>query len=140
LLFALIRRFFIFDIFSGLKPLIEKDLINLFDLRVRSFFIFASQDALTAQSWVYFIRNKLKKNTYFGAIMRNITPILNQLLYTENILIGYKITCSGRTSRRGRASFSIRNRGKLPLSTVISFVSYAFGTVILKNSICGIKV
>lgn len=72
--------------------------------------------------------------------MRNVMPILNQLMYDDEMLMGYKITCSGRTSRRGRASFSIRSRGNLPLSTVVASVSYAFGTIVLKNSICGIKV
>jgi len=120
--------------------LIERDLLFIFGLPMRQVFVFMPQDALSAQSWAYFIRNKLKKNTEFRSVMYQVTPILNQMLYNKDILLGYKITCSGRTSRRGRASFSIRSRGNLPLSTVVSFVSYAFCTVVLKNSICGIKV
>lgn len=70
--------------------------------------------------------------------MSTIVPIWNRMLRYN--LLGYKVSCNGRMSRRGRASSFIRSRGKFPFSAVVSFVSYGFTTVVLKNSICGIKV
>ena len=66
-------------------------------------------------------------------------PLFKQMMRYK-ALTGFKIACSGRLSRRGRASHYVRSRGKNPLSKITAFVSYAFRSVVLKNSVCGIKV
>jgi ribosomal S3-like protein len=68
-----------------------------------------------------------------------IYPLFRLLKKNKNI-IGVKIGCFGRFSRKQRASKIWYSYGKLPLNTLVVPIDYSMSTVKLKNSICGIKV
>lgn len=53
---------------------------------------------------------------------------------------GYKITCSGRFSRKQRATYSWKSFGSLGLSSMKSKLDYSYKTIALKYSSCTIKV
>jgi hypothetical protein len=143
--FKKLVRFFVhyallFPVFSRLGLIISKDLFFCFGVQSRISFIAVPQEALTASAWTDFICHKLKNKNTFGHTMTQVIPIFNQMLYQAHILSGYKVSCNGRLSRRGRSSAYIKSRGKLPFSSTSAFVSYSCRSVVLKNSICGIKV
>lgn len=71
--------------------------------------------------------------------MTQVLPILKQMLYKE-LITGFKIACHGRMSRRGRASGYIRGRGATSFSNMTALTTYSCRDVVLKNSLCGIKV
>ena len=131
---------FLFPVFTRLGLIISKDLFFCFGVKSRISFIAVPQEALTASAWTDFICQKLKNKNTFGHTMTQVVPIFNQMLYQVKLLSGYKITCNGRLSRRGRAAAYIKSRGKLPFSRTSAYVSYSCRSVVLKNSICGIKV
>jgi ribosomal protein S3 len=58
----------------------------------------------------------------------------------KRIVKGYKITCSGRFSRKQRATYSWKSFGSLAFSTVKSKLDYSYRTIALKYSSCTIKV
>lgn len=55
-------------------------------------------------------------------------------------LLGFKIHCKGRFSRKQRASSIWYQEGKVPLNTLSSRIDYSFHTIPLRNSLCSIKV
>lgn len=55
-------------------------------------------------------------------------------------LLGFKISCSGRFSRRDRASHISFIKGKVPLNTLKSKIDYGFWSVPIKNSAISVKV
>jgi small subunit ribosomal protein S3 len=57
----------------------------------------------------------------------------------ENIK-GYRVECSGRYSRRQRASRRVLREGRVPLNSLSAEIEYGCSKVILKYGVCGIKV
>lgn len=55
-------------------------------------------------------------------------------------LIGYKMYLMGRFTRKQRAGHLWFSRGKVPLTSIMSFVDYAFHSLALKNSTITVKV
>jgi len=61
--------------------------------------------------------------------------------FIKNVGVTFNIILlSGRFSRRDRATYYWRLKGKLPFNSVTAKVDYNMLTVRLKNSLCGIKV
>jgi hypothetical protein len=58
----------------------------------------------------------------------------------EKDFFGIKIKVVGRFERRKRTTKYVMVEGLMPLSTVKNEVDYHFHTIILKNSICSIKI
>jgi Ribosomal protein S3, C-terminal domain len=82
------------------------------------------------------IINNLKKGK---TINQAIYPIINKL-YNNNLITGFKILCSGRFQRKGRARKQWIRKGKVALSTSILNVDYASSIVKLRNGICSVKI
>ena len=75
--------------------------------------------------------------------MELINPIRKELLIVrkqEKWFHGFKIKFKGRFKRRNRSKKLVFGMGKMPLTTVSVYVDYNFSTIVLRNSICGIKV
>lgn len=72
-------------------------------------------------------------------LFRVIDPLLRTLTQLE-FLLGFKVACSGRFTRKQIATYFWEKSGKLPLNTITQFIDYKYLTVTLKNSICGIKI
>lgn len=73
-------------------------------------------------------------------VLKNINFLFKSLLRKKRIVKGYKITCSGRFSRKQRATYSWKTFGSLAFSTVKSKLDYSYRTIALKYSSCTIKV
>lgn len=71
-----------------------------------------------------------------------IYPLLKELrrarLYSK--IRGIMIICSGRLTRRQRASKKVYRQGKIGISTIKNNIIYAFDTVRLRYGVSGIKV
>lgn len=73
-------------------------------------------------------------------VLRNINFLFKSLMRGKKLVRGYKITCSGRFSRKQRATYSWKAFGSLAFSTVKSKLDYSYKTIALKYSSCTIKV
>jgi len=73
-------------------------------------------------------------------VLRNINFLFKSLMKKRRLVKGYKITCSGRFSRKQRTTYSWKAFGSLAFSTVKSKLDYSYKTIALKYSSCTIKV
>ncbi len=73
-------------------------------------------------------------------VLRNINFLFKSLMRGKKLVKGYKITCSGRFSRKQRTTYSWKAFGSLAFSTVKSKLDYSYKTIALKYSACTIKV
>lgn len=72
-------------------------------------------------------------------VLKNVNFLFKGLM-RRNIIRGYKITCSGRFSRKQRTTYSWKSFGSLGFSSVKSRLDYSYKTIALKYSSCTIKV
>jgi hypothetical protein len=108
---------------------------------INTFFLFPSYILLTAKMIAYVIRIRLTQKYSLGEILNKFVNFLNK----ESELIGFRITCHGRFTRRQRASHrliksSLKNKDKLLLNTFCGFVDYAYIEQPLKYGMCGIRI
>lgn len=68
-----------------------------------------------------------------------IMPILRSLSAHPSIS-GFRISCAGRFTKKEIASYDLRTYSSVPFSTVSKRLDYALSEVVLKYSICGVKV
>ncbi len=83
-----------------------------------------------------YIINKLKLRF---KIFQTISPVLRDLKSNKSIK-GFKFSFCGRFSRKEMATCQWFSNGKVPSNTFNSFIEYKLFTVILKDSLCGIKI
>lgn len=68
-----------------------------------------------------------------------LMPMLRHLSNNEYIR-GFRIVCAGRFTRKEIAMYDLRTYSSVPFSGVTSRLDYSLSEVVLKYSICGIKV
>jgi ribosomal protein S3 len=95
-----------------------------------------SESQISASSIANYLAIKLRQHF---KLKTALIPVLS-LLNNNKLLVGYKIQCSGRFRRKEMAERLIFSKGKVSLNTFSSKVDYAASNVILKYSLCGIKV
>lgn len=66
-------------------------------------------------------------------------PLIKNLK-TYNPIIGFKISCCGRVSRRQRATYFWRRYGKVAYNSYNHNIDYDFLTFPLRFGACGVKV
>lgn len=108
---------------------------------INTFFLFPSYVLLTAKMIAYVIRIRLTQKYSLGEILNKFVSFLNK----ESELIGFRITCHGRFTRRQRSSHrliksSLKNKDKLLLNTFTGLVDYAYVEQPLKYGMCGIRI
>jgi ribosomal protein S3 len=81
------------------------------------------------------LRNRFPINRLINLVLSQMTRLLNSAQ-----IVGFKIACSGRFERRGRASYVWEQCGKVAAGNLNLKVDYSLKLVTLTNSICGIKV
>lgn len=99
-----------------------------------------TNNGITSQLLSRFLGLKLQKGF---TLMELINPIRKELLVVkkeEKWFYGFKFKFKGRFKRRNRSKKIVVGVGKMPLSTTAVYMDYSFSTVVLRNSICGIKV
>ena len=118
------------------KLWVTKKVRNKLELNL-SFLIFGlNESQVSASSIANYVAIKLRQHF---KLKTALNPVLN-LLNNNKLLVGYKIQCSGRFRRKEMAERLIFAKGKVSLNTFSCKVDYAASTVILKYSLCGIKV
>lgn len=68
-----------------------------------------------------------------------LMPMLRHLSNNEYVL-GFRIVCAGRFTRKEIALYDLRTYSSVPFSGVASRLDFSLSEVVLKYSICGIKV
>ncbi len=144
-----IKRFFIFKffnkffrsffVFTFLKLFLNKYKRILFPHSYsKIFFNFKSLEKINISSNVVsrYICIRLLQRYNLKSIIK---PIVQDL--TQNAAVaGFKISCCGRFTKKEIAAFFYRSSGSVSLSKATSLIDYAFNEVVLKYSVCGIKV
>ncbi len=110
-----------------------KNFVNIFILGLSKMNVNAS-----IISEFFFIR--LKQYYTIWEVLKNINFLFRILMRKKKIVRGYKIMCSGRFSRKQRATYNWKSFGSLALSTVKSKLDYSYRTIALKYSSITIKV
>ncbi len=105
------------------------------------YFLFPSFLILTARMLSYVIRIRLTQKYSLGEILNKFVSYLDK----QSSLIGYRITCHGRFTRRQRASHkmvksSLKYKDRLLLNTFTGVVDYAYVEEPLKYGMCGIRI
>jgi len=150
LLFVLIKLFLRKNmaIYYGKRLWYIKSYIDYFfnyktsqNAKIDTFFLFPSYVLITAKMISYVIRIRLTQKYSLGEILNKFVKFLNK----EPDLIGFRITCHGRFTRRQRASHrlvksSLKNKDKLLLNTFTGVVDYAYIEQPLKYGMCGIRI
>lgn len=119
-----------------------------------NFKFYKELNEISPQIISFFIRQKLMQRHNLFNVLKDLNKFIQNIMYTKpknfitfnpyvkNRIIGYKIACSGRFSRKQRASYEWKsaNLGRVSLSTLNSFIDYSFNDVRLKYGLCGVKV
>jgi ribosomal protein S3 len=126
--------------YNGLSKILERKatLLSILAPEVKMFGL--KNNGMTSQLLGRFIGVKLKKGF---TIMELMNPIRKELLIVkkeEKGFHGFKFKFKGRFKRRNRSKKIVFGGGKMPLATISVYIDYNFSTIILRNSICGIKV
>ena len=72
-------------------------------------------------------------------LMEIIRPVLKSLMANPYVS-GFRMTCSGRFTKKEIATYDLRTYSSVPFSGVSKHLDYGFSEVILKYSVCGVKV
>lgn len=100
------------------------------------YFVYLTPESITAQIIANFIKVRLEYKFSVVEIFRLIIPFL----LSNKGLIGFKIKCTGRFQRRGRARYYLHRAGGVPLNTYNSIIDYSFESARLRYGACGIKI
>jgi ribosomal protein S3 len=101
-------------------------------------FIFKSitRSSITAPVIAKYICVRLSQKYSMKEILK---PVIKDLI-SNRYVSGFKISCCGRFTKKEIATFFWKKIKKVSLSQATSRVEYSFNEVILKYSICGVKV
>jgi hypothetical protein len=73
-------------------------------------------------------------------LRETLIPILKHLSNHSFLVNGFRITCAGRFTRNEIATYDLRTYSSVPFSNTSATLDYSFSDVVLKYSICGVKV
>lgn len=73
------------------------------------------------------------------SVLKKELPFFN-IIQRDLQLLGFRLKCSGRFSRKQRASSFSYTVGKVPLSTVTAFVDFSMDSISLRFGACGLKI
>jgi ribosomal protein S3 len=101
-------------------------------------FIFKSitRTSITAPVIAKYICVRLSQKYSMKEILK---PVIKDLI-SNRYVSGFKISCCGRFTKKEIATFFWKKIKKVSLSQTTSRVEYSFNEVVLKYSICGVKV
>lgn len=83
---------------------------------------------------------KFNYNSLYNVNSINKRALRNLESRRSSYLIGFKMQCSGRFSRKQRASSLWFSENKIPLNTLNAIIDYNFFTIPLRNSAASVKV
>ena len=123
---------FLKNIVSLFKPFF----INSISSNFLIYFKNVSKKEITASLISKYICIRLRQKFALKEIIR---PILKDLT-NNSVIKGFRLSCSGRFTKKEIATYRWERRGKASLNTVTACIDYSFNYVILKYSVCGIKI
>lgn len=106
-----------------------------FGIPCKVLFLATTNNSLDAKTILSYIQFKLDQGFTLNEV---IYPLIRMLRRYR--LIGFRVECKGRLTRRQRASFKRLQTGRVPFSSISYPVQYSSGTMITKYGKCGIKV
>ncbi len=124
-------NFFIF--FKNVIKFFKKFLLNK---NINIYFKNISKFQITSSLISRYISIRLKQRFSLKEILK---PILKDLSSNPSIE-GFKISCCGRFTKKEIATYKWERQGKISLNTIKANIDYSLNHVILKYSVCGIKV
>jgi len=87
-----------------------------------------------------FIVVRLTQNFKLGEILTQINNFFYRLYHSYKLIKGYKIQCTGRFSRKQRASLQWKLFYSIKPSTLKSRLHFSMSNIILKYGKCSIKI
>lgn len=134
ILIFIVNNFFFFlrNIIFAFKPFFFNTLSKNFSIYFKNL----SKIQITASVITKFIAVRLKQKFSLKEILK---PILKDLS-TNPSLKGFRLSCCGRFTKKEIATYKWERRGKISLNTIEAKIDYSFDFVILKYSVCGIKI
>ena len=108
------------------------------DLKCKYYFV--TNYNFTAELLARYICIKLRQRFTLQQTIRPLIKYLSKDILANKYLFGYRIQCTGRFTRRQRATYLIFKEGKVPLATIEAKIDYAADYVILKDGVGSIKV
>ena len=84
----------------------------------------------------YYIVKKLKQRNMLFKVLK---PIFKNLELNP-MIAGYKVSCSGRFTRKQRATYYWTNKGLVSFNKFNAVVDYSYRQVSLQFGVCGVKV
>jgi ribosomal protein S3 len=127
-LFTSFFRVFLFRFKKFLFPFTFK--------KVNFIFKSISRNSITAPVIAKYICVRLSQKYSMKEILK---PVIKDLI-SNRYVSGFKISCCGRFTKKEIATFFWKKIKKVSLSQSTSRVEYSFNEVVLKYSICGVKV
>jgi hypothetical protein len=131
--------FFSTNFFIFLKNIIflfNSFFFNTISKKSLIYFKNVSKKEITAALITKYICVRLKQKFTLKEIIR---PILKDLINNSSIK-GFRLSCCGRFTKKEIATYRWERRGHTSLNTVDACIDYSFNYVILKYSVCGIKI
>jgi hypothetical protein len=131
--------FFTMDFFIFLKNIIflfKPFFFNTFSPKSFIYFKNISKKDITAALITKYICIRLKQKFSLKEVIR---PILKDLT-TNSAIQGFRLSCCGRFTKKEIATYRWERRGHTSLNTIDAYIDYSFNFVILKYSVCGIKI
>jgi ribosomal protein S3 len=119
------------------KLFIKRNLIN--NLKVKTFVNFMQISDFNSTLITKYISIRLKQNYKLLYIFRRIYRFFRSLLRLKFIK-GYKFVCAGRFSRKERATYIWKRKGKFSLNKLSNIIDYSFKNVTLKFGTGSVKI
>jgi hypothetical protein len=131
--------FFSMNFFIFLKNIIflfKPFFFHIFSQKSLIYFKNISKKDITAALITKYICIRLKQKFSLKEVIR---PILKDLT-TNSAIQGFRLSCCGRFTKKEIATYRWERRGHTSLNTIDACIDYSFNFVILKYSVCGIKI
>jgi len=95
-------------------------------------------DYITAEGLAYYFSVKIKNNFTINQVTY---PVIKRVISENNYIFkGLLVIYSGRFTKKQRATYKKIRIGKTPFNTLLSNLDYGSNEMILKYSICNVKV
>jgi hypothetical protein len=134
----LIKRYW--EQFKGLFMFFLTQFRYSFNTTPNLFIMGTSKLNINASVISEFFYVRLKQYYTIWEILKNINFLFKILRFKYRFIKGYKIMCSGRFSRKQRATYSWKTFGSIAPSSMKSRLDYKHSSISLKYSLCTIKV
>ena len=138
-MFVLVR-FFFFEIKFNYVPTLYKEhnYLNLDINYIKSVQTILKITVMNLFDYLNFFNSQFNSNNKLRMVGATVKRMGNKKV--KQGLLGFKIQCKGRFSRKQIASKHVFTQGSVPLSTISANIDYGFASKAILNSSVGVKV